>query len=224
MKRPYLLFLPFLLFVAGAFVACEEVQEEGKYDNWQQRNEAFIDSIRSKTGDNIVTSLADAENMEVGKLFAVKVETGGTSTGANTTHQYVYCKKLWKTDSGAHPLYTEKVSVFYCGTLITGDEFDGNFDGFGATDREELDRLLPLSAPSEAKPDSKWPTVFNSPAEFAVSGVIPGWIWALQYMRAGERWMLYIPWQSAYGSSGNGNITGYSALTFDVCLDEVIAD
>ena len=32
MKRPFFLFLPFLLFVAGAFVACEEVEEAGKYD------------------------------------------------------------------------------------------------------------------------------------------------------------------------------------------------
>ena len=29
MKRPFLLFLPFLLFIAGAFVACEEVEEAG---------------------------------------------------------------------------------------------------------------------------------------------------------------------------------------------------
>ena len=41
MKRPFLLFLPFLLFIAGAFVACEEVEEAGKYDNWHPRNEAF---------------------------------------------------------------------------------------------------------------------------------------------------------------------------------------
>ena len=57
MKRPFLLFLPFLLFIAGAFVACEEVEEAGKYDNWVPRNEAFIDSIKGKTGDNIVASL-----------------------------------------------------------------------------------------------------------------------------------------------------------------------
>ena len=29
MKRLFLLFLPFLLFVAGTFVACEEVEEAG---------------------------------------------------------------------------------------------------------------------------------------------------------------------------------------------------
>ena len=57
MKRPFLLFLPFLLFIAGAFVACEEVEEAGKYDNWVPRNEAFIDSIKGKTGDNIVARL-----------------------------------------------------------------------------------------------------------------------------------------------------------------------
>ena len=121
------------------------------------------------------------------------------------------------------PLFTEKVSVFYRGTFITGEEFDGNFDGFGATDREIP---LPLSDPlSENSPESKWPTAFNSPSEFVVSEVIAGWTWALQYMRVGERWILYIPWQSGYGASGSssGDIPGYTSLTFDVCL-EGIAD
>ena len=142
MKRPFLLFLPFLLFIAGAFVACEEVEEAGKYDNWVPRNEAFIDSIKGKTGDNIVASLEDAEKMEIGTLYAISVPTSGTGVNGTLRPQYVYCKKLWKTDSGAYPLFTEKVSVFYRGTFITGEEFDGNFDGFGATDREIP---LPLS-------------------------------------------------------------------------------
>lgn len=120
-----------------------------------------------------------------------------------------------KKETGERPNfdgYNSIVKAFYYGTLITGDEFDGNFDGYGATDR---DIPLPLSS------DSKWPTEFNSSSEFTVSGVIPGWTWALQYMRVGERWMLYIPWQSAYGSSGNssGTIPGYTSLTFDVYLE-----
>ena len=161
------MFLPFLLFIAGAFVACEEVEEAGKYDNWVPRNEAFIDSIKGKTGDNIVASLEDAEKMEIGTLYAISVPTSGTGVNGTLRPQYVYCKKLWKTDSGAYPLFTEKVSVFYRGTFITGEEFDGNFDGFGATDREIP---LPLSDPlSENSPESKWPTAFNSPSEFVVS-------------------------------------------------------
>ena len=121
MKRPFLLFLPFLLFIAGAFVACEEVEEAGKYDNWVPRNEAFIDSIKGKTGDNIVASLEDAEKMEIGTLYAISVPTSGTGVDGTLRPQYVYCKKLWKTDSGAYPLFTEKVSVFYRGTFITGE-------------------------------------------------------------------------------------------------------
>lgn len=87
MKRPFLLFLPFLLFVAGAFVACEEVEEAGKYDNWQPRNEAFIDSIKAETGDNILATTVDAaNNMETGKLYAIPV------SGGSYPSQYIYCK------------------------------------------------------------------------------------------------------------------------------------
>ena len=34
-----------ILLLALAFTACSETEETGKYDNWQARNEAFIDSI-----------------------------------------------------------------------------------------------------------------------------------------------------------------------------------
>ncbi len=37
---------------------------------------AFIDSIKAETGNSIVASLEDAKNMEIGKLYAIKVETG----------------------------------------------------------------------------------------------------------------------------------------------------
>ena len=157
------------------------------------------------------TPAKDADEMEEGELFAIQVPT----TSTNMIPQYAYCKKLVKKETGERPNfdgYNSTVKAFYYGTLITGDEFDGNFDGYGATDR---DIPLPLSS------DSKWHTEFNSSSEFTVSEVIPGWRWALQYMRVGERWMLYIPWQSAYGSSGNssGTIPGYTSLTFDVYLE-----
>ena len=44
-----LLFLPFLLLLVGAFISCEEVEEAGKYDNWRERGEAFVDSIKRLT-------------------------------------------------------------------------------------------------------------------------------------------------------------------------------
>lgn len=206
------MFLPFLLFVAGALVSCEEVEEAGKYDNWRERGEAFTDSIKALAGENYVASPEQADAMELGKLYAIQ-------TIASTTEgsQYVYCRKLVKNETGERPLYTgyhSRVNAFYFGTYANGEEFDGNFDGYGASDLE-----IPI-------PPVKVPTTFNSFTAFSVSGVVPGWIAALQFMRMGERWMLYIPWQSGYGSSdrvdqytGSVTIPAYSALTFDVILD-----
>ena len=41
-------------------------------------------------------------------------------------------------------------------------------------------------------------------------------------MREGERWMLYVPWECGYGSSGSGSIPGYSVLGFDLQVEKVI--
>lgn len=208
MKRTSLMFLPFLLLLAGAFVSCEEVEEVGKYDNWRERNEAFADSLKNLTGANYVITAEQADAMELGKLYAIQ-----TTAGTTESDQYIYCKKLVKNETGERPMYTgyhSTVSTFYHGTLITGDEFDGNFDGYSA-----LDTHIPLDA-------LKGPTAFDSPISFGVSGVITGWIAALQLMRTGERWMVYIPWQSAYGASGQDDILGYSALTFDLVLESIV--
>ena len=72
-------------------------------------------------------------------------------------------------------------------------------------------------------------TVFDSseergvPATFGVTQVIPGWVEALQLMKAGSRWRLYIPSDLAYGPNGAGGIIGPNAtLIFDVELLKVL--
>lgn len=207
MKRLFKTICFVLPLAALLFASCEEVQEASKYDNWQARNEAYIDSIAGETGKVFVATLEDADRMELGRLFAIAT-TSGTTAG----EQYVYCKKITANPEGRRPLYTETVSAYYYGTLITGDKFDGNFTGYSAVDRQELNA------------EDKKPTEFDAPTEFTVSGVITGWTAALQLMRTGERWMLYIPYQSAYGTSGSGSIPGYSALAFDIILDDIVAD
>lgn len=200
--------LCFLLPLAALlFASCEEVQEASKYDNWQARNEAFIDSIARETGGLIIDSEEKAAAVEVGRLFAIAT-TAGTMSG----DQYVYCKKITANPDGRRPLYTESVSAYYYGTLITGDRFDGNFTGYSALDQGTLNAT------------DKAPTEFDAPSEFSVSGVIAGWTAALQLMKTGERWMVYLPYQSAYGTSGSGSIPGYSALAFDIILDDIVAD
>lgn len=62
----------------------------------------------------------------------------------------------------------------------------------------------------------------NEPAEFPVNGVIKGWTEALQLMKEGAKWMLYVPSDLAYGDQGAGNvIEPGSTLIFEVELLEI---
>lgn len=59
----------------------------------------------------------------------------------------------------------------------------------------------------------------NQPATFQVGKVIPGWTEALQLMKEGSKWQLFIPANLAYGARGAGNvIEPNSTLIFDVEL------
>ena len=72
-------------------------------------------------------------------------------------------------------------------------------------------------------------TVFDSsvergePATFGVTQVIPGWVEALQLMKAGSKWRLFIPSALAYGPNGAGGLIGPNqTLIFDVELISVV--
>ena len=72
-------------------------------------------------------------------------------------------------------------------------------------------------------------TVFDSsvsrgqPAEFPVTGVIAGWVEALQMMPVGSKWKLSIPQDLAYGERGAGAaIPPYAALVFEVELLDIL--
>ncbi len=71
-------------------------------------------------------------------------------------------------------------------------------------------------------------TVFDSsvergePITFGVGQVIPGWTEALQMMKEGDKWTIYIPYDLGYGERGAGrDIPPYSTLIFDVELLKV---
>ena len=68
-------------------------------------------------------------------------------------------------------------------------------------------------------------TVFDSsvergePATFPVGGVIRGWTEALQLMKVGDKWRLFLPSELAYGPDGAGaDIGPNSVLVFEVEL------
>ena len=62
----------------------------------------------------------------------------------------------------------------------------------------------------------------GKPSSFKPNGVIPGWTEALQLMRPGDRWMLFLPAALGYGARGaGGKIPGGATLIFDLELISV---
>jgi len=62
----------------------------------------------------------------------------------------------------------------------------------------------------------------GEPVTFPVGGVIPGWVEALQLMKEGSKWELFIPASLAYGERGAPPLIGpNSTLVFEVELVSV---
>jgi hypothetical protein len=101
--------------------------------------------------------------------------------------------KIIQEGSGESPKPTDQVSVKYTGKLIDGTVFDSTDQG---------------------------PTP-GQPRKFNVTGVIKGWTEALEKMKKGAKWEVYIPSDLAYGERGNRGIPPDSTLVFDVELVDI---
>jgi FKBP-type peptidyl-prolyl cis-trans isomerase FklB len=96
--------------------------------------------------------------------------------------------KIITEGSGESPKMGGEVQVKYTGRLIDGTVFD-------STDKRA-----------------------GQPARFKIGQVIPGWNEALQLMKKGSKWELYIPSTLAYGERSTGSIPSNSTLIFEVEL------
>jgi FKBP-type peptidyl-prolyl cis-trans isomerase len=102
--------------------------------------------------------------------------------------------KVITEGTGAIPKSNDTVTVVYRGTLINGKEFD-----------------------SSAKHG-------NQPSKFQVNRVVRGWTEALQHMKTGSKWELYLPSSLAYEDRGAGpNIEPGSTLIFEMELTGIEA-
>lgn len=70
-------------------------------------------------------------------------------------------------------------------------------------------------------------TVFDSsfqrgqPAVFTLGEVVEGWTEALQHMKVGDEWIVYLPPATAYGETGRPGIPPNSVLVFRVKLLDI---
>lgn len=63
----------------------------------------------------------------------------------------------------------------------------------------------------------------GQPAQFPVGGVIAGWTEALQMMKVGGKWEVFLPSEIAYGARGAGGAIGPNeTLVFTIELIDIV--
>lgn len=102
-----------------------------------------------------------------------------------------------KAGDGAMPTAKSRVKTHYRGKLLNGTVFDQSYEGDA-------------------------PAASDMPVEFGVTQVIKGWTEALQLMKPGAHYRLFIPSELAYGERGTpgGPIGPNEVLIFEIHLLE----
>ncbi len=187
------------LTVAFGMVACSEEDDTvEEYPDWRVRNETFFNNLT----DSVLALLEDDTTRTDWKR--IKSWSKSDSTEGSYGDYIIVNVVEESTVGGGSPLYTDTVSIHYTGKLLpstsypSGYVFDYSFYG-------DYDADL------------------ASPTEFAIgsssgSSMIDGFATALQHMQRGDHWIVYIPYQLAYGTSGSSPIPGYSTLIFEIWL------
>lgn len=111
-----------LVLLALAFTACSETEETSRYDNWQARSVAFIDSIASVYNSPENQALA---NDDPEKLHRYKDEVTG---------QWIYVKKVKNGTGKELPQYTSTVSAHYRMSYFNGDVVQQTYTGTEPTE------------------------------------------------------------------------------------------
>lgn len=116
-----------------------------------------------------------------------------------------------KSGEGKTPLYTDRVKVLYTGWYKNvdwnkGDTFK-NEDGITVRNKIVFDSTADRN---------------NVPSIFAVSGVVDGFSTALQHMKEGAKWEVWIPAELGYGAAPQRNIPANTTLVFEIELVEVL--
>ena len=111
-------------------------------------------------------------------------------TAPDGTPAQLQYKILKNGPAGASPQKTDTVVVKYRGTLIDGTVFDIFADSVKHGDTAVLD----------------------------MNEVIPGWAAALQVMKPGDKWQLFVPPSLAYADYGPPEIGIYTTLIYELEL------
>lgn len=147
----------------------------------------------------VINALADSVRQNPSVWFALKAydltpDDEDNLSAVRQVNDYVYCRVERSGNGDRRPLSTDSIRADYRVWLINGKVMDQSYRG---------DTLNPA---------------ISVPAKFPMKGMITGWTTALQQMRTGDQWTVYMPYTLGYGTKGSGSIPGYSTLKYHIHL------
>ncbi len=182
-----------------ALSSCSEDEETvEEFPNWQETNDqAFADTI-AYARERIA---ANDTNWKVFLSWALEnqiANTGSFIPEYGDENRIVVRVIEEGTGSGC-PMYTDSVKVHYRGRLLPSTSYSEGY-------------VFDESYSGELNEDTALPVTFG------VSEQVDGFTTALMQMHIGDRWMVYMPYNLAYGSSGSTSVPAYSMLRFEIKL------
>ena len=187
------IFVPLLMLMAVVVAACSESDDDvEEYVNWQEVNDSYWSNLYATTKQRIADG--DASWLLLPKYSLI-------DNGNISADNYVVVHKLESVETGESPLFSDTVLVHYAGRLLpstsysAGFRFDSSYGG-------------------------NYDASTSRPTKFAVATLVEGWQTALQHMRKGEHWEVYIPYNLGSGTkqSESSAVPSYSTLIFDLRL------
>ncbi|RVU84317.1 FKBP-type peptidyl-prolyl cis-trans isomerase [Leucothrix sargassi] len=197
-----------LSYIMGANVAAQFKRDDIKFDAEAFQlaiDEVMNDKKQSLSEEDKRNTITEIRKISMEKQAKVAAEKSAANLKAGKEYLAENAKKegVVVTDSGLQ--YKEIKS--------------GDGEKPKSTDRVKVHYKGTLIDGTEF--DSSYKR--GQPATFPVTGVIKGWIEALQLMNVGDKFQLTIPSDLAYGKRGSGaNIGPDATLLFDVELLEIV--
>lgn len=180
------------LFVLAS---CSENEEAGEYDNWQTRNQHYVDSIA-----NLAKNGTDGWS----KMLGYRLVSSEEQPDLNNNH-YIYVQKKNHGTGIQSPEYNDSVRVHYFGRLIPSSSYPNGYN-FG-----------------KSYSSNTFNEATDVPALMTVNANVDGFSTALMHMVEGDDWTVVIPYYLGYGtdSYASAKIPGYSTLIFNVKLARI---
>lgn len=203
-------YLYMMLAVACCLASCSETDDVyDPYENWAERNAAwFEDTVQVARQAIAQAKDAHGDQWEAHCNWRMYKSVYKTTASTGPVTDSICVRIVSRGadyDGKGSPAANDSVRINFRGWLMPTLNYTGNGSEMGM-----VQDVFTTTYYGDYNPDTAAPQLMP------LNGLVNGFSTALQYMVEGDDWMVFIPQNLAYGSSGKGNVKPYSTLQFRI--------